>query len=138
MRLSTRKSCIEQIAVVYSVDMRYNTTEKTRKTPVIVFKASDQIKGMIERCIEALGCSQSELIRNLIIYKHEKMFPYYKVKGGAAGKLKPDPLTKAQICEMIGGRTVKKNGVECCRVGSTVSFTDTPLSEVDETWLPQD
>lgn len=102
------------------------------KTSKIVVRISDKEKEMVDKILSLSGSNVSEFIRELIRDRYFKMFPSYremKVKS-----IKEPALTEAQMCEAMGGKLVKENGITVCRIATVNKFSsfsrDLPLADV--------
>lgn len=102
------------------------------KTYKLIVAFSDQERKDLDMCLEALGKTASEFVRSLITDRRQELFPYYKVRPsslvvadseGGEAKSKKEELTKEQICERMGGRIVKRNGVSVCEIESLNRIT---------------
>lgn len=73
---------------------------------------SDREKEMLDAVAEAGGCSATEMIRELIRAKHEKMNPAYRSRKQV---MSPIALTPEQMCEKAGGKLhTNEDGTRVC------------------------
>ena len=105
-----------------------------KKGRLIQFRVSEVEGRMLEQLCEYFGTKLSEMIRETIRFRHEKLFAYYTSQGkkklSEAVRGSEEELTPEQACEAAGGRVETVNGIPMCIIQISKSMKrQVPLSK---------